>query len=160
MKNKKIIRIWGGLGNQLFQYAFAKFLEKKFNYSISLNINWYSNQTYRNFNLEKLINIEYEIVNRKDKFLDKVLNYKLEKFYKNLMKKNIMLYPKCLIGYWQDQDFAKFLKRENFKKNFFKSENCVTEDDYYILHFRGGDFYNSKDHVILDYYYFSSIWNI
>ena len=48
-KKAKIVYIKGGLGNQLFQYAFANFLSRKFNFDITLNISWFHNQKLRKF---------------------------------------------------------------------------------------------------------------
>ena len=154
MQNKKIIRIWGGLGNQLFQYAFGKFLEKEHNFIISFNINWFNKQSKRKFVLDKIFKINNKIIDKENNFTDKFLNYKTEKFYISLIKKNFLLLPKNLIGYWQDLYFAKHIKKENFLREFFETSAIVKKEKYYILHFRGGDFYNSKDHVVLDIEYY------
>ena len=50
-KNFKTIKIKGGLGNQLFQYAFALFLKNKFHAEINLEISWYKEQSFREFQL-------------------------------------------------------------------------------------------------------------
>jgi|TARA_Y100000389_G_scaffold33206_1_gene28237 hypothetical protein len=154
MKNKKIIRIWGGLGNQIFQYAFGQFLEKEQNCKISFNINWFNGQSKRKFILDKIFKITNEIIDEENNFIDKLLNYKTEKFYKTLIKKNFLFLPKNLIGYWQDLYFAKYVNKENFLREFFESSENKKNEKYYILHFRGGDFYNSKDHLVLDLEYY------
>ena len=56
LSNNKTIKIWGGLGNQLFQYAFGKYLEKNFIYNISFNISFYNNElSKKKFNLNDLL---------------------------------------------------------------------------------------------------------
>jgi hypothetical protein len=154
MTTKKIIRIWGGLGNQLFQYSFGKFLEKEHDCTVSYNINWFSEQSKRKFVLDKVLKINNEIIDKKDNFVDRILNYKIEKFYKALIKKNFLFLPKNLIGYWQDLYFAKYLKKNNFLEGFLESSKSKKKEKYYILHFRGGDFYNSKDHIVLNLEYY------
>ena len=91
MSNEKIIRIWGGLGNQLFQYAFGKFLEKNYNYHIKFNLNWFKQQKHRKFLLNELLVFKNELVYEDDTFIDKIQNYKTENLYTYLVKKKIFL---------------------------------------------------------------------
>ena len=48
--------------------------------------------------------------------------------------------------------FARNLNLTNFKKNFLK--NKLGQSDYYVLHYRSGDFKQSRVHNVLniDYY--------
>ena len=158
LSNNKTIRMWGGLGNQLYQYAFGKFLERNFNYNIIFNINYYSNTiTSRKFLLKKILkNFDYETVNIRENFFQKLLNYRTEKLYKYLIKKKIQLLPNVLIGYWQDLYFANTLQDDDFKDNFFYQNNLRLEKEYYVLHFRGGDFYTSDVHKVLDLHYYKN----
>ena len=52
------VKIWGGLGNQLFQYAFAKGIEYKYGLEVQLENTWYKRQsdqgTHRDFILDRL----------------------------------------------------------------------------------------------------------
>ena len=155
MSKEKIVRIWGGLGNQLFQYSFCKYLERNFDYKIKLNLNWFYGQNQRKFILNDYLKIDYELINEDDCFKDKILNYKTENIYKYFIKKNIRFSPKKLIGYWQDLNFAKQLTEKNFKENLFIN-NDYTKEKYYVLHFRGGDFFKSKDHVVLNNKYYEN----
>ena len=52
-KNVKIVKIKGGLGNQLFQYSFALFLKEKFGLKVILDISWFQKQTKRNFDQQQ-----------------------------------------------------------------------------------------------------------
>lgn len=153
MSNEKIIRIWGGLGNQLFQYAFGKFLEKNYNYHIKFNLNWFKQQKHRKFLLNELLVFKNELVYEDDTFIDKIQNYKTENLYTYLVKKKIFLPTKKLIGYWQDLNFAEEININDFKKGFL-SNNILNKEKYYVLHFRGGDFFKSKDHSVLDVDYY------
>ncbi|WP_163704276.1 hypothetical protein [Paenibacillus jilunlii] len=53
-ENKKIIiRVMGGLGNQLFQYAYARYLQEIYNADIYLDLRGYRNYKVREFSLNK-----------------------------------------------------------------------------------------------------------
>ena len=51
MNEKKIVRIWGGLGNQLFQYSF-EILEKNFKQRVIFNIEWFNKNNKRKYILD------------------------------------------------------------------------------------------------------------
>jgi len=153
MSKVKIVRIWGGLGNQLFQYSFGKYLEESFNLNIIYNIYWFKNSKKRKFVLQDILELTNPLIDEKENLIDLLLNYRSEKLYKFLLKKNINFLPKKIIGYWQDIRFAKYLNKNCFKENFFKKDIKLNEE-YYVLHFRGDDFYLSKDHLVLDIDYY------
>jgi hypothetical protein len=46
-----IVKLQGGLGNQLFQYALGRHLAQKNGTALKLDISWYGTQTYRSFDL-------------------------------------------------------------------------------------------------------------
>ena len=129
-----------------------------FNYNIVFNLNYYSNaNTSRKFILKKILkNFDYETVNIRENFFQKLLNYRTEKLYKYLIKKKIKLLPDVLIGYWQDLYFANILQDYDFKDDFFYQNNLRLEKEYYVLHFRGGDFYTSDAHKVLDLNYYKN----
>lgn len=61
-----IVRIKGGLGNQLFQYAAAYALSKRINQPIKIDKSFFPEQTLRSFKLS-LFNLDYnDLVNGKD----------------------------------------------------------------------------------------------
>lgn len=68
-----ISRIQGGLGNQMFQYAYGRHLSNKFNLSFHQELSFYDNQgvVVRKFLLDKLenTNINLNIINNGKKFL-------------------------------------------------------------------------------------------
>ena len=39
----RVVKISGGLGNQMFQYVFGKYLSKKYNEKIYYDVDWYKN---------------------------------------------------------------------------------------------------------------------
>ena len=73
---KKIIKLMGGLGNQMFQYAFAFVLAKKFGTQITLDLSWFENVktsenvTSREFDLD-VFNLDYESATQED--LEKIV---------------------------------------------------------------------------------------
>ena len=112
-KNFKTIKIKGGLGNQLFQYAFALFLKNKFHAEINLEISWYKEQSFRKFQLNNLLaNNEFSLVNSVPSFFNKRINhtYLSENLITFLIKKNLFLPINFYDGYWLDIFFANFLK--------------------------------------------------
>ena len=157
MVNKKFktVKIKGGLGNQLFQYAFALFLKNKFGAEVNLEISWYKEQSFRTFELNNLLAFNrFALVNSTPSFFNKRINqsYLSENLITFLIKKNYFLPINFYDGYWQNIFFANFLK----DKNFFKSDILKKKinEDYYVIHLRRGDFRSSKAHIVLsDEYY-------
>lgn len=151
-QDNKIIKIKGGLGNQLFQYSLALYLKKEFNHKIVLDISWFDTQNKRNFNLPEYINLDFDIIaNKNENFLDKILSYRSEKLITRMLKNKITLLN-LYNGYWQDIFFAKYLSESNFKKDFFS--NDLKKDEYYVIHYRSDDFKKSKSHKILSMNYY------
>lgn len=154
-KNFKTVKIKGGLGNQLFQYAFALFLKNKFDTEVNLEVSWYKEQSFRRFVLnDLLVNNEFSLVNSVPSFINKRINqgYLSENLITFLIKKNYFLPINFYDGYWQDIFFANFLKDKIFfKSNILKK---IINEDYYVIHLRRGDFKRSKVHIVLsDEYY-------
>ena len=157
MANQKIIRLWGGLGNQLFQYSLGKFLEYELKKKVTYNIEWYSYNQNRKFLLNDILKFENTTQSLKINFWSKILNYRMEKIYKYYFKKGFDYSPRVVIGYWQDIFFANYLKNSNFKLNFFDQNNLNLDKEYYVLHYRGGDFFKSKNHIVLSSKYYKKV---
>lgn len=91
-----VIQIQGGLGNQLFQYAFGEYIKKQYGVDVYYNVSFFSNQigysksgnTLRNFDLIDLFKY-YNIDLNMRLFI--VLN-KYYCFYNRLLKKNGILF--------------------------------------------------------------------
>jgi hypothetical protein len=152
MKNIQVT-IKGGLGNQIFQVAFANFLKKKIkNINVVLNTSWYLFQKKRKFNINKYYLYNFEETNKKITFIDKLLSYRNESLISFFAKKKI-IFKKVYDGYWQETFYANFIDKKNFNSILFK-KNKKFPKKYYIIHFRADDFKSSKMHHVLqsDYY--------
>lgn len=148
----KIVVVKGGLGNQLFQYSFAKFLSQEFNLKISLDVSWFNTQNLRSFELNNfLIKSEFEVINSNRNFFNKLISYRSENFFTQLLKKEILPPIKFFDGYWQDIFFAKYLKYKNFNTEKLYKNN---QDEYYVIHLRRGDFTTSRVHHTLPNSYY------
>lgn len=174
-----IIRLWGGVGNQLFQYAFGLYLQNKYkseqivfdissfgnsdkarklelieivpNLPITTDISFaryvgIKNRVYRFF--YSLRNVFIEESNYSDSLLSKMLSKKKEIY---------------LQGYWQNEQYAKFLLEK--KITMPQIPNCIKKsfeliglsDCSIALHVRRGDYFlpkNIKEFGVCDELYY------
>ena len=177
-----IVRIIGGLGNQMFQYAAGYALSKKNKTSLLLDTNAFKNKKIHNgFELNSVFNIEAEIatdkkikdligwrnlefikdrINRLPKFLigKNFFSERLNLNY-SLIKDNTYLY-----GYWQSEKFFldyknHILQQFQFKKSLsLKNKNLaqlINETQNSVsIHIRRGDYLKSKAHYVIGIEYF------
>lgn len=155
-----VIKIQGGLCNQLFQWTYGYALSKK--YEVYFDTSFYSSQdimspvSIRNFELPKLINKKIPIFDRAamSEFTEKQVQVVLDNFHYSHIKfeedKNYYLN-----GYWQSEKFF-----ESFKDEILSSFNWPELKDYDFenscsIHIRRGDYLNLK-HIhtaqTLEYY--------
>lgn len=144
-----IIKLMGGLGNQLFQYAFVRALSLQYNRKFVLDTSWYKNPKKYQFNCSILnLNIieEYpspfitKYLDFMDKFqylyaINKIFNrYFISKFLprpvserqfnaQKKIKNEIML----LTGYWLKLEY--FEKYEDTIRKEFTPKNKLTEEN-------------------------------
>ena len=172
-----IIRIMGGLGNQMFQYAFAKSLQEQ-GEEVKLDITYYEKipniDTMRYYELNifectiplatkkeirKYCNI-YEMVKAKLRHFLPVFNSRII-FETDTLDDNILVdfKDKYYIGYWQNEKYFKEIQQDILKEFTFAEEMILEETKEMLeqinqaevsvsVHIRGGDYLNSINNSI------------
>ena len=175
-----IIRLQGGLGNQLFQYALGRNLAIKHGVPLKLDIRWYEQFTDRQYELDKFC-IEAEVASLKEirqfiwplpdrvrwalQFLNPhaVITEKDLSFQENVLRSGPNTY---IEGTWQSEKYFKEIAKEirqelqlSTKPSGKNAELLkeIAETNAISLHVRRGDYVlaqNQKFHgsVGLDYY--------
>lgn len=156
-----VIKLQGGLGNQLFQWAFYKSLDNSTNESCFLDNSLYEAQmgiTEREFSLDKFPNIKYKINVKNTEPIPFRLtdNFYYHKF--NLPPNQNYYFD----GYWQTEKYFKDIEpqiryelspNEEIKKKLFKiipkNNNSIS------LHIRRTDYLKSNGfHPVQDIKYY------
>lgn len=169
-----IVKISGGLGNQLFQFAFGAAIEDTFGYQVKFDLREYNNKGTRNFDLDKFVDdlkvATNEEIEAKFNVFQKIrfqvfhwlgfpfglkgLKYYLERnfsFDENVFELSDDIY---LSGYWQCEKYFKdhrlmILERikiydSNSSENM-KYLKQIRESNSVSIHVRRGDYVsNSK----------------
>jgi hypothetical protein len=125
-----IIRIYGGLGNQLFQYAFGRNLSLLFNEKLYLDISLF-NKISRKFDLDKFnieeLNIAPDALTKKYNFVE---NYRINKLLNQFLCNS----------YFQED------KPNTFNENVFISSN---KKIYYSGHFCSEKYFVKIRNILL-----------
>ena len=182
MAKKNIVYLSGGLGNQMFQYAFAKSLQSNYNIKFEINTTFYNrifkDQTPRKiglnlFNLKFKDCTDYKIQRIILKIKEKLSNINLSinsTYYNenkvnhknfnnlNLKKKNYFR------GYWQNSKYFESIKND-LKKDFSLDHNLknldpntfkkIIETNSVCVHVRRKD-YLDTDYDVVDVNYYSN----
>jgi len=141
MNKKAIIYLTGGLGNQLFQYAFAKYLQSNYDIECEINTNFYyrdfKDQTPRKIglNLFKLkfkesrnSNFQRNVLRVKEKLFSFNTSYYNENNLNHNNFNDINLKRKNYFrGYWQNYKYFESIKSE-LKKDFSLDHNLGNLD--------------------------------
>ncbi len=177
-----VVKLWGGLGNQLFQYFFGKFIAKERNIKVEY---FFDNVLHNNTDksILKLFN-DIHVVEEKEVFKNNIIikNKNIYRIFRKLNQLFPFLHRKVYIennffyknklpaksnvfdGYWQS---FRYLNNFNYEYDFEKHKKIFLYNSEYInlinssnsvsLHIRRGDYLNSKNRKIyyncdLDYY--------
>ncbi len=166
-----IVKLLGGLGNQMFQYAFGKHLALKNNSSLLLDLSYYESQSLRKYELDAFLisekTISKDLLNQLvypnpptifirliNKFFNKQLEYKIvseasTSFDSSCLNLKGNVY---LSGYWQSEKYFKSIEiqlreiftfqHEKYEKTLFLKE--ILHSNSISIHIRRGDYVNDK----------------
>ena len=165
MKQPVILRLKGGLGNQLFQYAFGRAYAEKYNRELKLDITDYPKQKLRSFDLGHF-NINENIASDKEVakakypygFLSKLIRLFEQKFLRRYyigFSSKLVSSPnlKYLDGFFQSEKY--FINYEQIIRKEFTLKEKMSDGAVEIskkisdiaipvsLHVRRGDFVSS-----------------
>lgn len=170
----KIVRIFGGLGNQMFQYALYKSLEHKFN-NVKIDTSDFHYHNHHNgYEIDKIFDTTYNIADKEEikkityprnlliyKIFDKILKKNLNKGY-DICEGKDRRYNKEILnirntiyydGYWQSElyfkDIEKLIRKEFTFKNELDERNLeiaqkIKNTNSVSIHVRRGDYIGNK----------------
>ena len=129
--NMVIVRLMGGMGNQMFQYAIAKSMAQRNNDIFKLDLSFYPKQTLRKYELDLFkinenIATEKECIKLRGKegFFFKIankLNMPLNRPFAYIREKQISLFDEKMFslkgdiyldGYWQNEQYFKKIRKK------------------------------------------------
>ena len=167
-----IVRVTGGLGNQMFQYALYKSLINIGKDEVKLDIFDSKNYLLHNgYELEKVFNVKPNKANINEISKLKVkkglifkLLYKIKKNTNHIIRNELVFDDnilnskgKYLQGYWQSEKYFinvrnELLKDFKFKEfsddNNIKLMNIIKKNNSISIHVRRGDYLNEKNKEI------------
>ncbi|MCX6296600.1 MAG: alpha-1,2-fucosyltransferase [Bacteroidetes bacterium] len=167
-----IVKLTGGLGNQMFQYAFGKHLAHKYQTKLKLDISFFESQNLRSYELY-VFNINEEIVTVNElnnffpspslNFIKKIFNKIKNNFYglNYVLEKQFNFTPEILNssnnsyldGYWQSEKYFKdseLIIRDCFQFKIASNEKNKSQIDQILsqdsvsIHIRRGDYVSDK----------------
>lgn len=177
---KKIIKFIGGLGNQMFQYALGKAIEKNSTAKVLFDITSYGNPKYinnkrglavRKYEMHIFQNANIKIANKFETLIIKFLN--LIGITKKYKEKDPFKYDESIFvnnnysyftGYYQNENYFKSIREELIKD--FELPAIKENDDYnrnlleeiknsnnsVFIHVRREDYIPLGYCITLDYY--------
>jgi len=173
-----IIKLWGGLGNQLFQYAlYLSYREKNINCKLDKSV-YQTTQSHNGYELERIFNIDPQYASAVEKLAVKPIsklrykffNYPYDEkkwgygYYNNRIPHLKFGYLK---GYWQTEKYFKQVEnkiREAFQFPALTDEankailKKIKETNAVSLHIRRGDYLlNDRDWSIDIAYYKNAV---
>jgi hypothetical protein len=153
-----IVKLQGGLGNQIFQWAYGRFLSEKYNTPLYLDLIFFQNNisdTKRLFSLNKFSKIKFQIL-PKDRNISNLSNepekIKLQQLGDNFIFNELYYEDDThyyLDGYWQSEKYFKEIKdviKSELSSNFDFSNSLALpiKDNNISIHIRRTDYITSN----------------
>ena len=181
-----IVKVWGGIGNQLFQYVFGQFIKYKYNQDV-----YYDDNSF--ISADKLRKPELYAVDVEIKYNNGFVFSKFRGIKHHILRCLYQLSPKnhyigefgdvpsvfesdhiyFFEGYWQDYKYYDWLcqnghildikSREWPKELFALRENIKSSHNSISIHIRRGDYFkpeNIKIFGVCDALYFENALNL
>ncbi len=173
-----IVRLQGGMGNQMFQYALGRVLSIKNNTELKFDTSFFDlnllGVTKRIYSLD-VFNIQGDIARKLDIpiiYRNSLFNYFFSRFMKNKGKENSFNFDLrffdlgkdvYLDGYFQSPKYFSgfediirkdFTLKNNLPQNIQEVAKEISNNESLCLHVRRGDFVGNKHHEVVnnDYY--------
>lgn len=156
-----VVRIMGGLGNQIFQYAFGQAMQEH-GIEVFYDLSWFENHskhdTHRTFNLDKLISaIPVSLFTKQLSIHEREYNPSL-----------LFLDEHNFIGYWQylsyyDSILPRLTETVKLRQGFYTEEYLMLRkrletEETTSLHVRRGDYLTTPGFAVQkSAYYFEAI---
>lgn len=167
-----IVRYMGGLGNQLFQYAFGKACEKEYGIKVKYDTFSYVRDKKRvyelgafNISLNSKLNVIYQLFVNILFYLKvnaaKIFVYEKKEF--GYLKPQVNDYAKYFVGHWQSTKYFESVKQELSEEFVLKNvppnindlyKSIVENKQSVAVHVRRGDYVGLQGYVLqsMDYY--------
>jgi hypothetical protein len=160
-----IVKLQGGLGNQLFQYAMASSCASRFKVPFKLDLSFLLDRssrpdfTHRDFALDifpsipDLVYLPPEVVERLPRIAERTLGFDQDIF--DLIAEMLSRGPCYLDGYWQNESYFAPISEElrdilivvEADDSVKRLKEAISTNNSICVHIRRGDFVNNRSNL-------------